>query len=236
MHSFNKRGSEKVFNTIIGMVLLLIFLTVALVVIYNVFNAPAVTQNTQGMACYVTNGLSSSPILGLVMPTICNLQEEEEPVGMEKLAELLVASWFMYGKGRWDIKVSDSGYAVYSFKVKEEFKLYDLFQYLSQHEDGESSSYKDSDYNYFQKGSKGQSICIDDNVKGPDLTVFKPGVQYYILFYDDSGLDDCGDKLVISVYPNDEQGKPYHCISHIAKESHIISADNKCHTSDWSEL
>ncbi len=244
MRSLNKKGSEKTINTIITMVLMLASLALITGILVTVFTVPSIMRTSGALSCYFANGLASSATFNVlpVIPSLCDLNEVEDPVDMDRLSELMVTGWFMYGKGKWDNNLWEGEVSrpVYTFKVAEEFSLNDLYQYLAYHATGVEVDLDKSDYAYLQKGSVSQTICIDSEIKesgvvGGEMLVdpkFKPGTKYYLLFYDDKLRQECGDKLVISLYPNYDQGEPYFCPTY-ATGTTIIIKDRECLESGW---
>ncbi len=199
----DKKGAGLSTETLAKIILLLGFLVVVAFIISAVTGLFSISS-AEKSACYVANALTSSNLFfKALMPSACSIELVNEPVDEEKLASLLKDTWWMYGKGDWDMgNVGYSAFSPFGFKPKQDIPIMQLYNYLQSHREGKSVTDRSkSDYDYLQKGSYGQTLCFARGMfqEGHALKL-DANQLYYINFYDEqrriSGR--CGDKIFIS--------------------------------------
>ncbi|MEA3379225.1 MAG: hypothetical protein U9Q69_06370 [Nanoarchaeota archaeon] len=206
MRSWDKKGAGLETETLVKLILLIAFLITAVSVIAYYYEDLTV-HKLKVYGCVIGNGvMSSNAAFRAAMPVPCKQDIIEEPMGIEELSIYLPDVWLMYGKGDWDYHTrGDSHILVSALQLKKDIEIKDLMQYLLTHKGKKDlaednvvtdEELKVSDYNYLQEGSKGQTLCFqEDLLKEGKLSMQK---IYYILFWDDQGKDDAGDKIVIT--------------------------------------
>lgn len=215
-----KRGALE-WETIIKIALGLFFLVLAaglIMLVVNFFGGKEL-----GMwACWMSNGLKSSNfIFKSQLPTTCSLITPDEQMDRQGLVKIMKDTWWMYGKGDWDIGMTASEQTAFYFTAKEDIDFKGLMNYLLATKDGQNvADIKDSDYNYLQKGSYLQTVCYGKSLSLGGYKL-KAGEKYFIMFFDSArlidttfaGLNDLGDKIAITAKPRLEDEEAYLCPS-----------------------
>lgn len=206
MKKLGKRGAGIEMESLVKIILLLVFLVVAASIVIFLIQDFTI-RDFKVYGCWAANGIMSSNVMFRKMEVPCKNEVEEKPMNKAEFSRYLADTWFMYGKGDWDFHItSDDSIQVAAFIVSEDIKIRDLFVHLLTHkgkrnllEDGVLSKkdFLNSDYNYIQTGSKGQTLCFSSKLGKKDA-IMKKNKIYYLLFWDDKGKDDSGDKLVLS--------------------------------------
>lgn len=218
-----KKGAiemETLVKIILGLAFLVFF--IGLIVVITSTDSGALSK----FSCWLSNGLkSSNKLFQKQLPTTCMLFEPEEPAGMEEIAKMLTDTWWMFGKGGWDLGWTDNERAVFWFTSKENTNFTGIINYLLLHNEGRSvTEIADSDYNYLQKGSEKQTLCYGAKILEDNIPKLKAGTKYFIVFFDDSGLEERGDKVVITAKPQLKQEENYFCKSIVERSTIKISA------------
>ncbi len=210
-------------DTLVTIILGLAFLVIAIGIIYTVFT-PSYADFSE-FSCWTTNSIKASNLFfKKFLPSSCSMIEIEKPVDVQGLTELLRKTWWMYGQGENDFGWSDNEITVYSFTFagteNSPYITYsNLLNYLLRHNLGDAvKDIKDSDYNYLQKGSEKQTLCYGNKIGGTSLN---KNERYFIIFIDDSGLGDLGDKIAITKTPNLKQESMVICPS-IVEDTAIV--------------
>lgn len=195
----NRRKGKMAVEYLIGIFLILIalffFISIA-VTGKEAFSSEALNS----YSCWATNGIKNA-MPGKVTPSSCTMQIIDEPVDLEKFTSLLRRAWWMYGRGKWDIGNSYHLYPVYTLKFKEEIPVGNFFDYILNHNKGETvTDPRNSEFNYFEQDAPYLTFCIQQ--KSVEGGKFKKDTPYYISFYDDTGKQVVGDKILISDEPN----------------------------------
>lgn len=215
----NKEGKIAV-ETLVRWILIIAFLVI-IIAILSVTIFKLGPSDMQPVVRYIMNGARSITARGYIswaMPTMTFDMEDVGKINMEGLAERLRTTWYMYGRGRFNLGMRDSQEVVYAFRLEEGFSLQELFTYLQTHNRGNKVTgvgALKSDYNYIQEGSEGQTICVDKFIatEGARNFYFEKDKTYYIIFYDDAGITEYGDKILISRTPSVAGGAPFQCPS-----------------------
>lgn len=221
------RSGKLEWETVGKIFLLLVFFLIVLIIaqplikIIFVENArEQAANNMKSTTCWISNiFIDSFSFLGIV-PQACNPIEIETPVNQADLSRLMRWCWWMYGRGAMDLGITNTGvfkqsipgtdhfYVCYVFKVNEEVKTEDLFTNMKKTKRGKQylGDIDDSDWNYVQEGSTGNTICIDKEKTKGVLHKYdeKTGTPiYYLSFYDCRELiGTClNDRLLISSDP-----------------------------------
>lgn len=215
-----KKKGKIAIETLVRWILIIAFMVIMISILgITIYNWG--TSDIQPVARYIMNGARSvfaRGKIGILLPSMAFEMEDVGKIDKAGLAEKLRTAWYMYGRGNFNLGQTDSQEVVYAFTLNEEFSLQDLFTYLQTHNKGQEvragTSLK-TDYNYLQQGSEGQTICVDKHIAG--LTArdfyFEKDKIHYIIFYDDSGISEYGDKLLISRKPSVDGGAPFQCPS-----------------------
>ncbi len=213
MRRLDKKGAGLEMESLVKIILLVVFLVIAAILIVSFFTA-ASTSKTKVYGCWISNGImASNAITRGAMSVPCKQEIIENPLSKDELAVYLKDVWFMFGKGKWDFHItSDDWIIVTAFKMKEDVTLKDLYLHLMTHKgarslvEGGTLDLKDlasSDYNYLQSGSPGQTVCFHEDLKPKDgIAGLAKGKVYYILFWDDTARgSSTGDKIIITTKP-----------------------------------
>lgn len=201
---FNKKAAGISSETLAKILLLLGFLIVAGLII-GVITGFFSLKNADRTVCLVSNALiSSNAFFKTIFPTGCSVELIDEPVDEEVLSELLKDTWWMFGKGDYDLgNFGHETFTPFAFKPKTNIQIPQFFYYLQTHRgDKAVTDRAKSDYQYLQKGSFGQSLCTANNmIEEGKMLSLEEGQLYYINFFDDQKPHDCGDKIIISKEP-----------------------------------
>lgn len=213
MRRLDKRGAGLESESLVKIILLVVFLVIAAILIVSFFTS-ASTSKTKVYGCWISNGImSSNVLLRGAMSVPCKQEIIEDPMTKQDFAVYLTDVWFMFGKGKWDFHVtSDDWTTIAAFKLKEDVMLKDLYLHLMTHKgsrnlaEGGTLDVKDlasSDYNYLQAGSQGQTICFHEDLKPQDgIAGMAKSKVYYLLFWDDTARgSSTGDKIIITTKP-----------------------------------
>jgi hypothetical protein len=204
MRSLDKKGVGLPSETLVVLILLIVFAVIASIIFFTVKGSVSAEQWDSGV-CWMSNHLKASNIaFRTILPSACAIVYKKDPLDLKGLSKILVDTWWMYGRGELDVfgtNIKNKYTATYSFKVKtdKELKLGDIYTYLLTHAEGKAGVKPEaSDYNYLQKGSKGQTLCFE---KG--ITALKKDKVYFVMFMDDLGLEDKEDKVIVSSKPGE---------------------------------
>ncbi len=214
MRHWDKRGAGLEMESLIKIILLVVFLLIATILIVTFFTA-ASTNKVKAYGCWISNGIMSSNFAFRSMMSVpCKQEIIEEPLSKKEFAVYLTDIWFMYGKGNWDFHIQkDDSILVSAFKLKEDIPIKDLFIHLITHigkrnlaEAGtlDVNDLSKSDYNYIQSGSQGQTLCLHKGLKPDDgVSILSRNRVYYLIFWDDTPRgSSTGDKIVLSAVPS----------------------------------
>ncbi|MBU4502885.1 MAG: hypothetical protein KKA79_09895 [Nanoarchaeota archaeon] len=179
------------------------------------------TAGLKEYLCWGSNLLNSE--VSTLFPTTCSPIMIEEPVTEAEINEFIRTCWWMYGKGEQDTKDLKEGIVesakkylgndlvktCYSFKPKEDIKLADLRQYLSEHGNSDKKVEKlaDSTWEYLQEGAKEEAICFDKKKFLATDGILSKNKFYYINFYDERQPWDEGDRDQIMISSDANFGK-----------------------------
>ncbi|RME54185.1 hypothetical protein D6777_04635 [Candidatus Woesearchaeota archaeon] len=209
MRSFKKKGVGLSQETLVRIALLLFFLLAAVSIIIG-FGKDFKVTSAKVYGCWAMNGVvASNYMFRRELPVACKGDVVKEPMNKAQLSKYLTDVWMMYGRGEWDFHVAkDDTVLVSAFTVSEDMDIKELFVTMLTSTNGKSmikdgkfdiSKIEKSDYQYLQKGSPFQTLCIDKNII-PENSVakLKKGNTYYLYFWDDILDQKSGDKLFIS--------------------------------------
>jgi hypothetical protein len=175
--------------------------------------------NAKTYGCWMMNGVvASNYLFRSQLPVACKQDIVKDPMNKAQLGKYLTDVWMRYGRGEWDFHVKqDDTVLVSVFMLSEDMTIKDLFVAMLTQKNGKSmvkdgkidlSKVEKSDYNYLQKGSPGQTLCIDKAlIPENDVAKLYKGKVYYVYFWDDILDQSNGDKLFItedSDFSNDE--------------------------------
>lgn len=195
----NKKGAGLPIETLILIILLSAFLIIAVLIFVGVKKEIGY-DFVQDYSCKTNLWFrSQSAIFRTFLPATCTLKEVEQPIGQDELAKYMRRAWWIYGKGQYNLGMaSDEIFPHFAVTIKEDIDIGQFLYYLVTHSKGQSSTEMESDYQYLQEGSKGQTICFDTETI-PNKRLEK-GSRYFIIFYDDQELigESREDRLLIS--------------------------------------
>ena len=198
--AFSKKGGaeDKPLTILIPLIMALLFLVI--VVGFFTTSDFLTVEYWDEVGCWATNGLACGGGVSSWLPTSCTLTIADEPINNETLTEMLKDTWWMYHQNECDYGwVGDEIALVYSFEVEENILINDLFQYMITHNDGkkvESITY--SDLNKLEENSEEFTLCFDKGSSTIASGEFVKNTPYYIMFFDDQGYQQRGDKIIIS--------------------------------------
>lgn len=214
MRRWDKRGAGLEMETLVKIILLVVFLLIAVILIVTFFTA-ASTNKVKAYGCWISNGImASNAAFRATMSVPCKQEIIDEPLSKEDFAVYLTDVWFMYGKGNWDFHIQkDDSILVSAFKLKEDITIRDLFVHLITYvgrrnlAEGGTMDVNDmakSDYNYLQSGSQGQTLCLHKDLKPTDgVSMLSRNKIYYVIFWDDCPRgSSTGDKIILSPKPS----------------------------------
>ncbi|RLG29011.1 hypothetical protein DRN98_08835 [Methanosarcinales archaeon] len=220
-----KRGVGMAPETL-GRMLLLSLTLFVIVGLILLFKSGFSFQKMESFMCFVSNGLKSETVPSIV-PSACYYKPIDEPLDMSDFAEILTSLWWSHGRGKWSFgAIGDEPMLRYSVHFKEETNVSAIMKYLMTHKGKKKVSIDDSDYNYIQKGSEGETLCFDEVILYNDGTKLFPERPYYIYFLDDQEFfgEAVEDKIVVMT-STDVLGK-FKCVSptgDVSREGSLIS-------------
>lgn len=152
--------------------------------------------------CFLTNTIEHyTPYF----PTSCRTIVMEDEVNVSHLSNLIRKTWWMYGKGKYDLGPQDwkSGifvksptFGVYAFKAGEDIQLGNLKKYMLEHDRGlKTKDARLSDWSFVEKGSEAKTVCMKEAIE--------KGKTYYITFYDSRTM--IGEGLVDKIFIKKDQ-------------------------------
>ena len=201
MHSFSKKGEIST-TFIVTLSVGLVFLLVAVLFVVQIgdyLNQDFLSQTS----CWATNTVRcGGGVFASVVPNLCAFDTIEEPLDEEGLAYYMRDSWWMYKEGQCDFgTAADDVYPVYAFSPEEDLYIPDFFaRILSFSRNVKVDDVENSDYNYFEANTEGQTLCFD--MESPDIEnlYLEKDETYFILYYDDQELigQSYGDRLLVS--------------------------------------
>ncbi|MFH1829000.1 MAG: hypothetical protein ABH824_07100 [Nanoarchaeota archaeon] len=197
----------------------MLLLSAVLIIIIGILIAWKADFNEEkidSLMCYVSNGLKSET-WSTIFPTTCVYKPLQDPLEMSELSEILTALWFSHGQGDWSFGEGiDESLLRYSFYLKNETTISDLFKYLLTHRGRfKTDVISDSDYNYLQKGSEGETLCFGEEILVGDGAKLFTNQHYFIFFVDDQEFfgKALKDKIVITKTSSSGKKSSFKCVS-----------------------
>ena len=204
-----KKRGDITTGTVVTLILL-VLAAIVLISVVNVFNS-GMAGSVQDVVCAFSVRLShKSQIIASsfsVFPVACyekkiELVEGTKSEVMKQIADLMATCWWMYGEGKFEGvkgRILHAGsdpiyncYVVDNLKIKDKEKItYDDFYGFLIGKNWDRGKGVDNYYNYFEKASEDNNICLDDSYTD-DIIFESNGKPVYIKFYDD---DDATEEL-----------------------------------------
>ena len=154
--AFSKKGGaeDKPLTILIPIIMGLLFLVIIVGFFANteIFTVPYWEE----VGCWATNSIACGGGAFAWLPTSCVLTIQEDPVDKVELTDMFKDTWWMYHQNECDYgSIKDELALVYSFKMKEDISIEDLFTYMTTYNDGEKvESIVNSDLNEIEKNTE----------------------------------------------------------------------------------